>query len=110
MDKVTKDGKVAILYSPGYGAGWSTWSDDKRLLYCPPIVHYLLECEEGKSTKDEGRIAALWGEYAPDSECYLGGARGLTVAWVDEGVEFRIDEYDGFESIEYSSAAQWETA
>ena len=26
MDKVIRDGKVAVLYSPGFGAGWSTWS------------------------------------------------------------------------------------
>ena len=27
MTKCIRDGKVAILYSPGYGAGWSTWND-----------------------------------------------------------------------------------
>ena len=26
MQKVIRDGKVAVLYSPGYGAGWYTWS------------------------------------------------------------------------------------
>ena len=29
MNKIEKDGNVAVLYSPGYGAGWSTWNDDK---------------------------------------------------------------------------------
>ena len=29
MTKSIRDGKVAILYSPGYGAGWSTWNRDK---------------------------------------------------------------------------------
>ena len=24
MEKVIRDGKVAVLYSPGYGAGWTT--------------------------------------------------------------------------------------
>ena len=28
VEKLERDGKVAILYSPGYGAGWSTWNDD----------------------------------------------------------------------------------
>lgn len=27
MDKVIKDGKVAVLYSPGFGAGWFTWNN-----------------------------------------------------------------------------------
>ena len=26
MNKVIRDGKVAVLVSPGFGAGWSTWS------------------------------------------------------------------------------------
>ena len=29
-EKVIRDGKVAVLISPGYGAGWSTWSSDYR--------------------------------------------------------------------------------
>ena len=28
MEKYIKDGKVGVLVSPGYGAGWSTWGDD----------------------------------------------------------------------------------
>ena len=27
-DKVIRDGKVAVIISPGFGAGWSTWADD----------------------------------------------------------------------------------
>ena len=28
-EKVVRDGKVAVLISPGFGAGWSTWADDE---------------------------------------------------------------------------------
>jgi hypothetical protein len=38
MDKVIRDGKVAVLYSPGYGAGWYSWHDNEELLYDPVIV------------------------------------------------------------------------
>ena len=35
MEKIEQDGKVAVLYSPGYGAGWSSWaSDDQREALC----------------------------------------------------------------------------
>ena len=27
MKKVIRDGKVAVLYSPGYGASWYTWNE-----------------------------------------------------------------------------------
>ena len=29
MERVVKDGKVAVCYSPGYGAGWSSYADDE---------------------------------------------------------------------------------
>ena len=28
MEKIIEDGKVAVLVSKGYGAGWSTWNLD----------------------------------------------------------------------------------
>ena len=41
MEKVIRDGKVAVLYSPGYGAGWSySWPWRGRAYWrvdsCPP--------------------------------------------------------------------------
>ena len=54
--------EVGVLYSPGFGAGWSTWNEN---------------C------------------YA-----YYGGARDLRLTFVSKGTAFRINEYDGGESIE----------
>ncbi len=35
MEKIEKDGKVAVLYSPGFCAGWSTWADcDQKEALC----------------------------------------------------------------------------
>lgn len=49
MEKVIRDGKVAVLYSPGYGAGWTTWTYDSKLhevmLFHPLIVE---KVESGK--------------------------------------------------------------
>ncbi len=28
IQKLSQDGKVAVLYSPGFGAGWYTWNTD----------------------------------------------------------------------------------
>lgn len=38
MDKVIRDGMVAVIYSPGYGAGWSSWNRDYPLLWCLILV------------------------------------------------------------------------
>ena len=45
MEKVIRDGKVAVLYSPGYGAGWYSWHDIEDLLYDPAVVEMV---EKGK--------------------------------------------------------------
>lgn len=29
MNKWIKGGKVAVIISPGFGAGWSTWGEEK---------------------------------------------------------------------------------
>ena len=34
MEKIEKNGKVAVLYSSGYGAGWSTWNEGHREALC----------------------------------------------------------------------------
>jgi acetyl-CoA acetyltransferase len=40
MEKVIRDGKVAILYSPGFGAGWSTWNSySNEMIFDPDIVN-----------------------------------------------------------------------
>jgi len=38
---------------------------------------------------------------------YLGGMEDLMVQWVDEGKKFRIEEYDGNESIEVFDEEVW---
>ena len=46
IKKVEKDGKIAVLVSGGFGAGWSTWMDDehaKVLLYHHEIVDLVLK-------------------------------------------------------------------
>lgn len=91
MNKVEKDGKVAVLFSPGFGAGWYTWnSENKELIFDPEIVEAIL-AEDRKKAFD---IATQkW----PDG--YYGGADDLTVEWLEKGTAFRIDEYDGSENI-----------
>jgi hypothetical protein len=95
-EKIERDGKVAVLYSPGYGAGWSTWIDEnlrEKAIFCPRLVLAVL----GESGEDRAVVAS---EEFPDE--YHGGLSDLKVAWLDEGTEFKIREYDGYESIDTS--------
>ena len=105
MDKMIKDGKVAVLISPGYGAGWYTWNVSEvgeRGLFCPELVTAIL------AGAKPHEIANLAEELFPDA--YAGGADDLVVEWVPVGAKFRINEYDGFESLEIADAMEWMVA
>jgi hypothetical protein len=94
MEKVIKDGKVAVLYSPGFGAGWYTWNNNHpELLFHPKIVE-MVEQEKTKEI-DEDWIKNNLGL----ENVYCGGASSLKIKWLFKGTHFDIDEYDGAESI-----------
>jgi hypothetical protein len=113
-----------ILVSSGFGAGWSTWNSGeigKFMLTYQPIIDFL---EAGNSFTDEDchsdektnrkehpllllmmeEIRAKFGE---DYTCVL-GADDLQVETVYG--PFRINEYDGSESIEEKDNTEWESA
>ena len=105
MNKVIRDGKVAVLYSPGYGAGWYSWrqggTKDEAMLFHHELVAAV---ESGDKLSTERTAARLF----PDQ--YLGGVAQLTIAWVPQGTQFSIDEYDGNESLSYRDSDHWVTA
>lgn len=105
IEKVTNEqGQVAVLYSPGFGAGWFSWHKDaKACLFDPEVVRWVLD---GKPKDKEPDVEdGRYGEYF-----YAGGMHDLTVAWLAPGTRFRIDEYDGSESLVVDGDDQWEVA
>jgi len=104
VEKVIRDGKVAVVYSLGFGAGWSTWDHNgmgKNLLFDPMIVN----CVESGDFDKLITYMTLW---YPD--VYTGGMGDLKIEWLPEGTLFRIYEYDGSESIEVKEEIDWVTA
>ena len=103
MEKLIKDGRVAVLVSRGFGAGWSTWiSDYPECLFDPVLAQMIVD------GADEMEIATVAQKRYP--EAYLGGLDGLDVEWLPVGTKFRVDEYDGAESIEILDEVRWEVA
>lgn len=101
-ERVVRDGYVAVLYSPGYGAGWSTWAEKKlreQLMYDPVMVAWV---QSGKS----GPLPDLEERYG-DAYFYDGGAGDLEIRWVPIGARFRIHEYDGSESVVLFEEEDW---
>jgi hypothetical protein len=101
MQKLIRDNKVAVLVSPGFGAGWYSWHSIDELIYDPSIVEWIERQELDK-------IRAYMELRYP--EVYTGGLEDLEVNWVPMGARFRIDEYDGAESLVLESEQRWMTA
>lgn len=102
MNKLVRDGYVAVLYSPDYGSGWYTWNTNyPELLFDPAIVQLV---EEEKFDELQTFVQLKY----PD--IYKGGMWDLKIAWILEGAMFRVNEYDGDESIELKDDADWFTA
>ena len=91
MEKVIVDGKVAVLYSPGYGAGWHTWGAPVEAVFDPEMVEAVLVNNHELAEEIAKR------KY-PDE--YTGGVENLVVTWLPQNTAFRIAEYDGLERIE----------
>lgn len=104
MDKLIRDGQVAILYSAGFGAGWYSWHGVEELLYDPKIVKML---EDGSD--DDAIMEYLDNKYNAN-EYYFGGVDGLTIHWLPVGTKFYIDEYDGAESVCTEDSIDWKVA
>jgi len=101
MKMFKKDGKTAVLVSPGFGAGFSTWNKPEMAVDFDLVEAFL----SGDMNRFEYIVVEKYGE-----NMYLGGMENLMVVWVDEGNKFRIDEYDGNERVEILEDANWFTA
>jgi hypothetical protein len=99
MNKLIKDGKVAVLYSPGFGAGWYTWNYKYPEIIFDPAIVKLVEKE--KWAELDTYVTLKY------PEIYKGGMTDLQVEWIPEGTEFKVTEYDGSESIEYKENESW---
>jgi hypothetical protein len=103
--------EVAVVYSPNYGGGLSSWYD-----YIDPtdyrIALLTLMGEEGTILWDEDgseqEIRFANGRFYPYPESDMSNA--LAICWLPAGTLFRIDEYDGAESIETNHDVSWRIA
>ena len=99
MNKLVVNGKVAVLYSPGFGAGWYTWNyDTPEILFDPGIVSLI---EEEKWDEMKTYVALKY------PQIYDGAIDDIQVEWVPEGALFKVNEYDGAESLELKESDDW---
>lgn len=101
MEKYIKDGKVAVVYSADYGAGWYTWNRIEELLYDPGLVQLVLDNVAPPIIVEY--CEARW-------DISIFSSPRLAVAWVPQGAKFRIEEYDGSETVMLESDYVWLSA
>jgi len=101
MEKVTKNGKVAVLVSHGYGGGFYTWGAPVEAIFDPILVDLI------ENDKIQDAIDYVEKTY-PDA--YEGGVGQLDIEWIPEGSKFIINEYDGSESLQLMNDTNWLTA
>jgi len=103
IEKVIRNGKVAVIYSPGLGAGWYSWNKEfgERILFYPELVYMI---EDRVSHWDiQDFCEQTFGE---DIDVPM----PLEIEWVPIGERFRIGEYDGSETVITEKDENWITA
>ena len=98
MNKVIKEGKVAVLISRGFGSGFHSYGAPDEAIFDPKLVELV------ESRDFDGAEEYVMNTY-PD--VYTGGVRDLVVMWIDEGEDFIINEYDGSETIQFKNLTEW---
>lgn len=90
MEKVIRDGKVAVLISPGFGAGWYSWDQNEEMLFHPKIVELVEQNRHNEITNELCRELFNTSAY---------GSSDLVIIWLPVGTRFYIEEYDGAETL-----------
>jgi hypothetical protein len=107
MEKVIRDGKVAVIYSPNWGAGWYSWHNFEALVYHPTLVEMI---EEGRHHDITEELCKILLGLNDDNYLTISCVEDLKIEWLPVGTQFRIDEYDGNESIIIKEDEFWLTA
>lgn len=101
MNKVIRNGKVAVITSKQYGP-WSTvYGED--VLFDPNLVEII---ESGENI--EGRVQEYCMERYPDE--YWDIIPLLEIQWIPLGTYFKVFRNYDEEYIEYAAEIRWEKA
>jgi hypothetical protein len=106
-EKVIRDGMVAVLRSPGYGAGWSTWQHEEGLAEFVTFDRRLVEAAERGASSDE--VEEMLEELFFGSGMYIStsGWSDIEINWLPVGTRFEITEYDGAEGIRIFNESEY---
>lgn len=109
--------EYAVLISPGYGAGWSSWNQaHKEIAYDKRVIEWYLahnntlyayDLSFSNSSDPINEEADAFFSSLGYEDIYFGGFSDNMLQWVPAGTPWRVHEYDGAESIEYLDMKEW---
>ena len=104
LNRIVRDGLVAVICSDAYGAGWHSHHGIDSLLFDPEIVA-MIESDKSPEHIHDYCLRTY-------SDFHVGYSRGveLRITWIPVGVQFRISEYDGLEHVVYRTQDEYHTA
>ncbi len=88
IEKLERDGKVAVLYSRGQD-GWSTWNGEAQALIFDRKLAEMVELVPHGLPVSE--IQERASQLCPGG--YFGGAGSLAIAWVPKGEAFQVEKH-----------------
>lgn len=91
MDKVIRNGKVAVLHTNSWGSTWYD-PDFPECLFDPGVIAWV----EGGKVGDRPKMLC---EKNDGNGFYSWSENNLTISWVEQGKKFRVEDYDGYEYI-----------
>lgn len=104
--KHNSQGQVAVLFSFGYGKGWSTLLHKneiqmrREMMMNKNLVEYVMNCRENGKIVTASEMRKLWLEVLPEYPVPdLGGVPQLNVMWVNKNQAFQIRDMKGAEYI-----------
>jgi len=107
MNRVFRGNKVAVLYSPGFGCGWSTiMANSTTVMFHPKLVELV---EEGRQEEiTEEFVRSLVPEKEQD-RVYVdrGAVQNLKIRWLPVDTEFRIESRNGSEGVVLKEKQRW---
>ena len=95
-----------MLLTHSHGSGWFTCNEIPEIVFDPYIVEAVLSATPHTLIMDYCERTYDGGGHGN----YWAAASVLRVLWVDQGEDFRIEEYDGKEYVVLKRAQTWLTA
>lgn len=96
-NKLIRDGKIAVLISPGFGSGWSTQCTDESDVYLALFSPILVEAKEKGVKLEQAR--ALVQKLGLSLYVTQHSWDKLEIVWLEPGTRFVVIEFDGSEEI-----------